>query len=72
MTVVQAALVYHRSVGGPVSAVPGIEAVVQSFVEFIAGSFDSDVPVNWKRKSLSHAVAAFRTLRRAKPSRWKE
>lgn len=32
---------------------------MQSFVEFIAESFDSDVPVNWKRKSLSRAVAAF-------------
>lgn len=32
---------------------------MQTFAEFIAESFDSDVPVNWKLKSTTHAVAAF-------------
>jgi hypothetical protein len=32
---------------------------VQAFAEFIAESFDSDVPVNWKLKSTTHVVATF-------------
>jgi hypothetical protein len=32
---------------------------MQTFAEFIAESFDSDVHVNWKLKTTRHAVAAF-------------
>jgi hypothetical protein len=32
---------------------------MQTFADFIAESFDSDVPINWKLKSTTHAVAAF-------------
>ncbi|MGH9663789.1 MAG: hypothetical protein ACRD9L_05140, partial [Bryobacteraceae bacterium] len=32
---------------------------MQTFVDFIAESFDSDVPLNWKLKSTTLAVAAF-------------
>src|SRR4051812_6748179 len=32
---------------------------MQGFAEFIAESFDSDVPLNWKLKSTSRAVAVF-------------
>jgi hypothetical protein len=33
---------------------------MQTFAEFIAESFDSDVQVNWKLKSTAHIVATFR------------
>ena len=32
---------------------------MQTFAEFIAESFDSEVPVNWKLKSTAHVIARF-------------
>ena len=36
-----------------------IRAHMQTFAEFIAESFDSEVPVNWKLKSTAHVIATF-------------
>jgi hypothetical protein len=32
---------------------------MQTFAEFIAESFDSEVPVNWNLKSTAHVIATF-------------